>query len=345
MQDLSTLLRSRPGDPTSVLLLEPEAGSGGGRACIDLLGGGAPREQNVLSVAVSEAADDRLSVWRTHAGEVMPRRTAVIDTGRSRAGEAVVERIGRDPAVTVDVLDNPVNPMELAVAVGRYLGAWAGTPERTRVCFDSASALLAPLGRRSRESLLDALTIRFEAAGALVHFHADPTTTDDATLEVLARSVDVVAEYDHGWTVTDPSVDRSSDGEDRLIRRAGDGESTGDAAGASAPDRIPEPYSLDSLLSVFSDGRRRQVLYGLLEAPDETASVDALVATVAAGEDEAGTAGTDRQATALSLVHTHLPRLASAGLVEFDADDRTVAYVAPPGLDACIEYLRGLEDG
>lgn len=344
MEDLSTLLRSREREPTSVLLLEPADGSQGERACIDLLGGHAPQEQNVLSIAVSDTTDDRLAVWRTHAGDVMPRRAAVIDTGRTRADESIVERIGRDPAVTVDVLDSPINPAELAMTVGQYLGAWDGTPERTRVCIDSASALLAPLDRQSGEALLDALTTRFAAVGAVVHFHADPKT-DDATLEILARSVDVVVEYDHGWTVTEPPIERLSEDVDRPPDESDD--SAAEGAGVPAPDRVPEPRSLDSLLSVFSDARRRQTLYQLLGAPDGTATVDALVETIAGRETESGDAITDsdREAIAVSLVHTHLPRLESAGFVEFDPGEGTVSYVAPPDLDTCIEYLRALDDG
>lgn len=347
MRNLSALVEARNDDPTSILLVEPEGRARSSRACIQLLGGESSREHNVLSVAVSESSDDRLAVWRTHASDVMPRRTAIIDTGRASASDVAVERIGSDPGVTVDVLDSPANPAELALAVGQYLGTWAGTAERTCACIDSASALLEPLGSDEGDRLLDALRARFGAAGVRAHYHVDPSTADRATLDALARHVDLVAEFERGWVLAEPEFDSSPIREAAATAEAPGADSSAETGAVEPPTRVPDSYSLDGLLDLFSPARRRYVLYRLLESPGERASIGALVDEVVDRERAGGAhaARADRTAIELSLVHTHLPRLAAAGIVDVDREAWLVSYAATADLDPWIECLERLEPG
>lgn len=96
--------------------------------------------------------------------------------------------------------------------------------------------------------------------------------------------------------------------------RAGDERSIG-SAGRSSP-----ALSLDHLLDLLAREQRRCVLYYL----DGTgaATVDDLVEHVATAS---GVAETNVD---VALRHTHLPRLADAGVVDYDPDSGRVALAA-----------------
>lgn len=83
----------------------------------------------------------------------------------------------------------------------------------------------------------------------------------------------------------------------------------------------------DDLFQVLSDGQRRRVVRVLRER-DEPTSLDDLVATLAA--DEAGSTEQLR----LALRHVHLPMLADAGSIRYDAE---TGQVVP--LDRLEEFV------
>ena len=95
-----------------------------------------------------------------------------------------------------------------------------------------------------------------------------------------------------------------------------------------------EDDKLDSVFEALADSRRRTALTVLGEQYHPIAT-ETLARDVAARE--AGTTAReipeDRlQAVHASLVHVHLPVLAEAGLVAYDADDRYVSYEGHPAL-------------
>lgn len=96
----------------------------------------------------------------------------------------------------------------------------------------------------------------------------------------------------------------------------------------------------DRLLSMMADQQRRAVLRVLLERSDEAMSVDELVATLT---DEESRSPDDQQETAkkttISLYHVHLPKLAEAGLVEFDQQSDTVRYRATDTVETVLRFV------
>ncbi|WP_224335752.1 DUF7344 domain-containing protein [Haloprofundus halobius] len=77
--------------------------------------------------------------------------------------------------------------------------------------------------------------------------------------------------------------------------------------------------TLTELLDVLADERRRRIL-DTIERADARLPVEILANALApddSSDDEIKT-------VQVSLVHTHLPRLADAGLLTFDRDDRAV---------------------
>ncbi|OVE85198.1 DUF7344 domain-containing protein [Natronolimnobius baerhuensis] len=86
------------------------------------------------------------------------------------------------------------------------------------------------------------------------------------------------------------------------------------------------PETIDRTYKLLSNACRRQLLYLLLESEQWT--VDTLARRLTAWEQEtpapAVTESETKQVKA-TLVHTHLPRLADHGAIEYDADREAVA--------------------
>lgn len=98
-----------------------------------------------------------------------------------------------------------------------------------------------------------------------------------------------------------------------------------------------ESARLDRLLSAFASEPRRRVLAHVQNTDEETASLDGLAEHVAATQDE----GALEQAR-IHLHHVHLPKLAAADLIDYDADTRTIRYGGGPAgvdIDAVSQYL------
>ncbi|MUV86264.1 hypothetical protein GJ631_06675 [Natronomonas sp. CBA1123] len=85
--------------------------------------------------------------------------------------------------------------------------------------------------------------------------------------------------------------------------------------------------SQDAAFDLLSNARRRLALKYLLEQ-DTPVGIDELAAHVAAVENDTEIEQLDekqRKRTYVSLYQTHIPKLAKAGVVEYDPDERTVA--------------------
>ena len=91
-----------------------------------------------------------------------------------------------------------------------------------------------------------------------------------------------------------------------------------------------------ALFDLLADRRRRFALAYLADAADGAVTFEALAEAVAARECEgSGVVPDDRRTDVeVSLHHNHLPRLADAGLVEYDRGTGTVRYRGNDRLDA-----------
>lgn len=70
--------------------------------------------------------------------------------------------------------------------------------------------------------------------------------------------------------------------------------------------------SVDTALEILASSRRRQLLHYLLDDADPPLERDVLV------DQMAGETTTDPESLAAALAHHHLPRLADAGVIEYD---------------------------
>lgn len=103
-------------------------------------------------------------------------------------------------------------------------------------------------------------------------------------------------------------------------------ENTGyaEASGAGAFADAKPPVSTDELFDVLARERRRHVLRCLLERAEPVA-LGELASAVARREAETADEAPPLDRVRMSLYHTHLPRLADAGAVKYDAEREVVA--------------------
>ena len=88
--------------------------------------------------------------------------------------------------------------------------------------------------------------------------------------------------------------------------------------------RRTEGQDRDELFEALTNRRRRLVL-ALLRGTDEPTSLSEVAAELAADEECDGPA----ERVEITLYHRHVPKLAEAGLVAFDADRRTLTLAGP----------------
>lgn len=83
------------------------------------------------------------------------------------------------------------------------------------------------------------------------------------------------------------------------------------------------PLDDDTRHGILSS-RRRRVLLDVLDGRQTPVDVAALAEAVEAREHDAGAESKGVQQVAVTLHHNHLPRLAQAGVVEYDSTARRV---------------------
>ena len=99
-----------------------------------------------------------------------------------------------------------------------------------------------------------------------------------------------------------------------------------------------EPLDLDDAFALLANAQRRHLLYRLQDS--SYATVESLAQTLAAVETETSVRAVPDETVdrvAISLVHEHLPRLADAGVVEFDA--RSGDVVTADRFDALAPFV------
>ncbi|MFC4550029.1 MULTISPECIES: DUF7344 domain-containing protein [Halorussus] len=102
------------------------------------------------------------------------------------------------------------------------------------------------------------------------------------------------------------------------------------------------PQSLDALFGLLANRRRRYVLYCLSDAGETDLSTDRVAEAVLERErdwdDAPDAAGRNREdAIRTELHHEHLPRLADAGLIDYDSETRTVRNWNDPSLERWVD--------
>lgn len=97
----------------------------------------------------------------------------------------------------------------------------------------------------------------------------------------------------------------------------------------------------DVIFDVLSVARRRYLLYYLLTLDGNVAELEAAVNAVCRYET-AGTEGDDapRENVRIDLHYAQVPRLAEAGVLDYDRRQRTIRFRGDPALEEWAEHAR-----
>lgn len=98
------------------------------------------------------------------------------------------------------------------------------------------------------------------------------------------------------------------------------------------------PEILDAVFDGLSDGRRRLVCHVLADGGGPTPFDDLIDAVVARERPTDGSPSADRETVAVDLRHVQLPKLADAGIVEYDVDGGIVEYRADETVEELLRY-------
>lgn len=104
---------------------------------------------------------------------------------------------------------------------------------------------------------------------------------------------------------------------------------------------------LDTVFDLLATTRRRYLLYHLTELHSDESTVETAVAGVRAfdfveGDDEFLPR---RQSIRIELVHTHLPRLDAADVLDYDRQKGEIRYLGHDQLETWLEQVRQVELG
>ncbi|ODR79339.1 hypothetical protein BG842_09500 [Haladaptatus sp. W1] len=101
-------------------------------------------------------------------------------------------------------------------------------------------------------------------------------------------------------------------------------------------DRGTTKEQLTLLYKLLADHRRRVLLQSLRDTADPM-PISALVTELT---QSAGREPSERDVeTEIAVHHIHLPKLADAGVIEYNQSDQQAAYSAPPQVDALLKEL------
>ncbi len=101
--------------------------------------------------------------------------------------------------------------------------------------------------------------------------------------------------------------------------------------------------SIDAVLELLADWRRRELLARLIRSPTQT-TIDQLIEHLAERETEARNERPARDSIEIKLLHVHLPKLAEAGIVEYDERSRQVRYRRNDRLERWLERVQDVSE-
>lgn len=103
------------------------------------------------------------------------------------------------------------------------------------------------------------------------------------------------------------------------------------------------PFSLDATLELLANRERRDVLSYLVEAPEQTATVEELVDHLVTRNVERTDERPSHGHVEATLHHIHMPKLADAGVIDFDPGSQVVRYWGDDMLEDWLARIRAEE--
>ncbi|WP_225335335.1 DUF7504 family protein [Halomicrobium urmianum] len=203
MSQSASAIRESVSSGENVLVLAPEFGATESSICMDLLTLAPPSEEAVLEVTVTQLPGDRVRQWEEHA-DVPPAAATVINIGTSTrsasSGPTTEDPPGACEKPSIRTVSSPSNLTRLGIEITEAVDELTDTDaeQQLAVCFHSLTPLLQYVSQEDLFKFVHLVTERFTQAGAIAHFHMDPTVHDEQTIAMFRQLVDGVLERDGG---------------------------------------------------------------------------------------------------------------------------------------------------
>jgi len=99
----------------------------------------------------------------------------------------------------------------------------------------------------------------------------------------------------------------------------------------------PMTPAIETVFDLLADEERREGCLFLMDSSVGVVRLDEIAAALATDAD-------DRERLAIDLHHRHLPKLAAAGIIAYDARSNTVRYWGQPTVEKWAEHIRAVDD-
>lgn len=103
--------------------------------------------------------------------------------------------------------------------------------------------------------------------------------------------------------------------------------------------RVGEDISLDALFRALGDHRRRRLIRFFVDRPERSAGTEELVDHLVGRDSDCD----ERESAAVSLHHTHLPKLEAVGIVDHDRSSDVVTYRGVNRVEAILGLVADCE--
>jgi len=190
-------LAERISGACAILVLAPSPGSHDDEACADLLTLTEPADETVLSVTVTQTAEERVREWHSHIDE-WPAQMGIISTGEfTRSATATTSSAHHlTEPLEIEAISDPADLTGLGITINTFLSEWADREQQIVVCVHSLTPLLQYVDLQRLFRFLHVLIRRFQTQDAVAHFHLDPNAHDAQTVNILTQLVGAVVELD-----------------------------------------------------------------------------------------------------------------------------------------------------
>lgn len=102
------------------------------------------------------------------------------------------------------------------------------------------------------------------------------------------------------------------------------------------------PLSLDAILDILANHRRRALLEFLIEQPENTGSFEAATKHIVLRIGQKQGSQPNHDDIQVDLQHHHIPKLADAGVIDYDIRSQTIRYHENERLETAYERVRDL---
>ncbi len=98
---------------------------------------------------------------------------------------------------------------------------------------------------------------------------------------------------------------------------------------------------IDESLNIVANKQRRKLLYTLRELEGYNLSYDELAEQMI---EQDRMREEEKERFMASLAHNHLPKIADAGIIEYDEGEGEVSYVVDEDFEELLDFIEDLEE-